>query len=117
MNNELNELRGRVEEFVDGSEAVVRAELPGIDPDRDVDIRVEDHMLRLRVERRQESKHEEDGRYRSEFSYGSYQRMIPLPSGATDEDVKATYKDGILEVRVPVDSSRTEPKKITVQRS
>jgi HSP20 family protein len=107
----------RVEEFTEGDELVVRSEMPGIDPEKDVDIQVTDQTLRLRAERRQESKVEEKGRYRSEFQYGSFVRTIPLPAGATDADVKATYKDGILEVRIPVNRQAAEATRIPVQRA
>lgn len=106
----------KVEEFTDGDHLVVRAEMPGIDPDKDVHISVSDHTLRLQAERRQESTSEDDGDSRSEFHYGSFARTITLPVGASDEDVKATYKDGILEVRIPVDQARAEAKKVPVQR-
>jgi HSP20 family protein len=106
----------RVEEFTEGDQVVVRAEMPGIDPDKDVHISVSDHTLELRAERRQETKTEEKGGYRSEFHYGSFARSLPLPIGATDKDVKATYKDGILEVRIPVDRKEAEAKKVPIQR-
>jgi HSP20 family protein len=113
----LEDLDGmRVEEFEDGDTLVVKAEMPGLDPEKDVEISVSDHTLRIRAERRQETKVDEKGRYRSEFRYGSFSRSIPLPAGATDEDVKATYRDGILEVRVPVDRGKAEARKIAVQR-
>lgn len=107
----------RVEEFTEGDELVVRAEMPGIDPDKDVEIQVSDHTMRLRAERRQESKVEEKGGYRSEFHYGSFTRSVPLPVGASEQDVKASYKDGILEVRIPVDRKAAEAKKIPIQRT
>ena len=106
----------RVENFTDGNEAVVRVEMPGIDPDKDVEINVSDHTLRVHAERREESKTEEKDSYRSEFRYGSFTRVVPMPAGATEEDVKATYKDGILEVRVPIDRAAAEAKKIPIQR-
>jgi HSP20 family protein len=106
----------RVEEFREGNELVVRAEMPGIDPDHDVDIHVSNHVLSLRAERRQESKTEEEGRYRSEFHYGSFSRSIPLPNGASEQDVKASYKDGVLEVRIPIDEAKAEKTKVPVQR-
>ncbi|HEX6310710.1 MAG TPA: Hsp20/alpha crystallin family protein, partial [Acidimicrobiia bacterium] len=93
----------RIEQYEEGTELVVKAEMPGLDPDKDVDIQVVGETLRIRAERRQETKTEEKGRYRSEFRYGSFSRTLPLPTGATEADVKATYKDGILEVRVPID--------------
>jgi HSP20 family protein len=106
----------RVEEFTERDEAVVRVEMPGIDPDKDVEITVTDHTLRVAAERREEKKTEDKGGYRSEFHYGSFTRTVSLPPGATEKDVKATYKDGILEVRVPVDRETAESRKIPVQR-
>ena len=107
----------RVEEFVDGDDVVVRAEMPGIDPEKDVEITVSDHTLHLRAERRQESKSDEKDGFQSEFYYGSFVRTVRLPVGATEKDVKATYKDGILEVRIPVDRKKAESNKIPVQRA
>jgi HSP20 family protein len=106
----------RVEEFVDGDTAVVRAEMPGVDPERDIEITVADHQLRIRGERRQESKTENKNGYRSEFRYGSFLRTIALPAGASDQDVEATYVDGVLEVRVPVNRAEAAAKKIPVSR-
>jgi HSP20 family protein len=92
----------RVEEFTDHGTLVVKAELPGIDPEKDVEIEIYDGMLRITAERRQEEKTEEKDYSRRELRYGSFTRALPLPSGATESDVKATYKDGMLEIRVPL---------------
>lgn len=107
----------KVEEFQDDGHLVVRAEMPGIDPDKDVEITVSDHTLHLRAERRSETKTEGKKGYRSEFHYGSFARSIRLPVGATEDDVTATYNDGILEVRVPVDDGEAEAKKIPISRT
>lgn len=109
----------KIEELREGDELVVRAEMPGIDPDKDVEISVEHHVLTIRAERRQEEKVEEKGRSRSEFRYGSFTRSIGLPIGAAEDDVKATYTDGILEVRVPLPPVPPEsgPKQVTVTRA
>ena len=106
----------RVEEFMEDDKLVVRAELPGIDPDRDVDIDIRDHSLRIRAERRQEEHKEVRGGYRSEFHYGTFTRTIPLASAASENDVKASYRDGILEVRVPIDQTEAQAKKIAIER-
>jgi HSP20 family protein len=102
-----------VEEFVDDGQLVVRAELPGIDPDKDVQLTVQDNTLRLHAERRQEETTETKQGYRSEFRYGSFSRTIMLPPGVSADDVKATYDDGVLEVRMPMglppDEARTVP--------
>jgi HSP20 family molecular chaperone IbpA len=74
----------------------VRAELPGIDPARDLDITARDGVLTIKAERRIET--ESDGR--SEFAYGSFLRSVQLPPGANEDDVGATYDKGILTVTV-----------------
>jgi HSP20 family protein len=110
------EERIRVEEEVKDDSIVIRAELPGMDPEKDVDITVSGGMLRIKAERRSETKEENEGRVRSEFRYGSYTRTLPLPKGASESDVKATYKDGILEVTVPVTRETVERKKVEIAR-
>lgn len=108
--------RIRVEEEMKDDSMVIRAELPGVDPDKDVEITVSDGMLRLKAERRTETKEEHEGRVRSEFRYGSYTRTLPLPKGASESDVKATYKDGILEVTVPVKQESVERQRVAIAR-
>jgi HSP20 family protein len=107
----------RLEEFTDGDTLVVRAEMPGIDPEHDVDITVANGTLRIQAERKEESTSEEKTSYRSEFRYGSFTRTLPLPAGATEDDVKATYRDGILEVRIPVNTTQAEARKVPVGRT
>jgi len=94
----------RVEEFHDGGDLVVRAELPDIDPDEDVEITTEGGVARIRAQRQQKSETKDKEGYRSEFRYGSFDRAITLPPGTKADDVKANYKDGILEVRIPCPS-------------
>ena len=86
----------RLEEFVDDGHYVVRAELPGIDPEKQVEITVGKQVLVIRAERHEEH----EGKYRSEFRYGAFSRQIPLPVAANADDVKATYRRGVLEVRI-----------------
>jgi HSP20 family protein len=107
----------KVEEFRDGDTLVVRAEMPGIDPDKDVEITMSDHMLHLRAERRSETKTEDKQGYRSEFRYGSFSRSVRLPAGAGEKDVTASYEDGILEVRIPVDDATAGAKKIAITKA
>ena len=108
--------RLRAEEYRDGNDLVVRVEMPGLDPDKDVDVHVENHALHIAARREQEETVTEKHGYRSEFHYGSFTRVLPLPVGAKDDDVKATYKDGILEVRVHFDESAAASTKVEVQR-
>ncbi len=106
----------RVDEYRDDDTQVIRAELPGIDPDKDVQISVSGGMLRINAERRVEEKTEEKGFTRREMRYGSFTRTLPLAEGATEDDIKADYKDGVLEIRVPVaqPAVQAQPKKISV---
>lgn len=106
----------KVEEFTDGNQLVVRAELPGVDPDRDVDISIVDGSLRIRAERRQETTSEDRQMRRSELRYGSFSRVIALPRGTKESDIKATYKDGLLEVRVPVEERPASRSSIPIER-
>jgi HSP20 family protein len=106
----------RVEEFEEGGALVVRAEMPGLDPDKDVEITVSDHVLTIRAERRQQSEVQDKRGYRSEFRYGSFVRSMTLPLGAREDDVQASYTDGILEVRVPISTVAPEAKKVPIAR-
>jgi HSP20 family protein len=97
---------------------VIRAEMPGIDPDNDVEITVADGILSIRAERRYEQSEEKEGRTRSEFRYGSFSRAVRVPREMSVDDVTAIYKDGILEVRVPYKvPTEAPPRKVTVTRS
>lgn len=91
----------RVDEYREDGDLVIRAELPGIDPDEDVELTVSDSMLRIEAERREEEKVEEKGYVRHEIRSGTFTRSLPLPEGVSEADVTASYKDGILEIRVP----------------
>jgi HSP20 family protein len=91
-----------VDEFRAGDMEVIRAELPGIDPDKDVELAVADGMLRIKAERRVEENSEDGGYVRHELRYGSFVRTLPLPEGASNSDITASYRNGILEVRVPL---------------
>lgn len=106
----------RVEELDEGDVHVVRAELPGIDPERDVDISIHDGLLHIRGERTERSSERDKGSYRSEFRYGRFERALPLPAGASAEDVAATYEDGVLEVRIPLPAAARDTTKIAVKR-
>ena len=84
-----------------GNELVVRADLPGLTPD-DVQIDVEDGVLTVSGERRQEHEERDEGFYRSERSYGAFSRSIALPEGVDPDQVRATFQNGVLDVTVPL---------------
>ncbi|MFP3712603.1 Hsp20/alpha crystallin family protein [Puerhibacterium sp. TATVAM-FAB25] len=95
---------------------VVRAELPGVDPHKDVDITVEDGILTIVAQRQERSQEQRGEGYRSEFRYGRLERRLRLPQGASVEDVSATYRDGVLEVRLPIPAERTGVHRVEVHR-
>jgi HSP20 family protein len=101
----------RIEERSTDVAYVVSAELPGIDPDKDVEITVDNGMLTLRAERAERT---EDVRH-SEFRYGAFSRSVRLPPGARADDATAAYKDGVLTITVPVAERETATRKITVR--
>jgi HSP20 family protein len=103
----------RIEDYVDDDAYVVRAELPGIDPDRDVEITLSDDVLRIHAERRQEHR---EGQ-RSEFRYGSFTRSLALPHGIEAGDIQADYDQGVLTVRMPLPQDKPEAQRIAVKRS
>ncbi|HEX9835085.1 MAG TPA: Hsp20/alpha crystallin family protein [Mycobacterium sp.] len=88
----------RVEDEAKDGNYEVRAEIPGIDPAKDVDITVRDGVLTIKAERIENK--ESNGH--SEFSYGSFLRSVTLPAGADEDAIKANYDKGILTVSVPV---------------
>lgn len=105
----------RIEEIADDDGITIRGELPGIDPDEDVEITVDNGRLNISAERRQREETTEDGRCRTEFRYGSYRRSLTLPAGTDTSEITATYNDGILEVRIPIDGAEAEAARIPVQ--
>jgi HSP20 family protein len=87
---------------------VVRADLPGLNKD-DVKVEINDDVITIQGERKQEKKEEREGYCYSECSYGSFYRAIPLPEGADASKAIAEFRKGVLEVIVPA-PARPEPK-------
>lgn len=108
----------RVDEYRDDATLVVRAELAGIDPDKDVELTVADGMLRINARRQVEEKSKDKGYFRHEMRYGSFTRTLPVPEGVSETDITATYKDGILEIRVPLPEqpAASQPTKIAITK-
>jgi HSP20 family protein len=98
-----------VDVFSRNGDMVVRVELPGIDPEKDVKVTLEEGMLDVKGERKQEKEIKEEGYYRKESAYGAFERRIPVPAGIKDSDLKADYKDGVLEV-VVTGAAKAAPK-------
>lgn len=90
----------------------VHAELPGLTKE-DVQITLENNVLRLSGERRFEKEDEKDSYHRIERAYGSFTRSFTLGSGVDSEGVKAQFKDGVLTISIPK-KAETKPRKITI---
>lgn len=100
----------RIEEFTRDGSFMIRAELPGIDPDKDVHVNVKDGMLTIEGKREEH----EDSDQRSEFFYGRFMRTLSLPTGTSAADIKAAYRDGILEITIPMKESTERSESIPI---
>lgn len=103
----------RVEDFTDEDAYVLRAEIPGIDPAKDVEVTIDGDLLTISGERREEVR----DKVHRELHYGSFRRTVTLPRGTDPDRVSASYKDGLLEVRVPMQAHETPSVKVPVQRA
>jgi HSP20 family molecular chaperone IbpA len=101
----------RLEEAIRDNRYVIRAELPGLDPENDIEVTVDNRILTIRAERRQE----DNGSYRSEFRYGSFARAVRLPAKVDAADVTARYDKGVLEVSIPVRAAKPEGTRIPIE--
>ena len=94
----------------------VSLELPGMGPD-DVEIDVRDGILIVRGEKSVEETSEDEGFYRTERSFGSFERAIPLPAEVDVAHTEASFKKGVLKVKLPKAKPETSSKKITIKAS
>ena len=90
----------QVEVFERDNELIIRADLPGMTKD-DINVDIDDNSLVLRGERKSEREEDKEGYYRSERSYGSFYRRIPLPTGVDPEEATADFRNGVLEISMP----------------
>jgi HSP20 family protein len=93
---------------------VVHADLPGLQKE-DVKVETTDDSLIIQGERRQEHEEQDRGYRRSERRYGSFYRSIPLPEGAQTEQARAEFKDGVLEVSVPIPASQKRGREVPIE--
>lgn len=95
------------------NELIVRADLPGMKKE-DVSINLTDDEITISGERRFEEETERGGIYRSERSYGSFARTIPLPEGTITDQAKATFSNGVLEIRLPAPNQATRGRRLEI---
>ena len=97
-----------------GDNFVLKAQLPGVDP-KDIDVQVTPEAISISGERRYENTEEKPGYIRSEFRYGKFHRVLPLPTHIQNDSVQAEYKDGILMLTLPkVTEARNKVVKINL---
>jgi HSP20 family protein len=106
-------LRGgaiRLEDGISDTEYTVKAELPGLDPEKDVQVNVAHGLLTIHAERTEEKQ----TKHRTEFRYGVFERSVRLPANAEESKVKAHYGKGILEITVPLKAIPPATKKVAI---
>ena len=86
----------RVEDYVKDGRYVVRAELPGLDPEKELTVTVSHGILTIKADREEKT----EDKHRSEFRYGSFVRHLTLPAGADEDHIQASYDKGILEIMI-----------------
>jgi HSP20 family protein len=91
---------------------VIKAEIPGME-EKDIDVSIDGDVLTIKGEKKIEQEVKEEDYYRSERSYGSFSRSIPLLSSIDKEKVEADYHNGVLEVTLPKIAA-ARPKKVKV---
>lgn len=98
--DELEVRAPAVDVFEEKDDIVVKAELPGMGKE-DIQVNLTDHMLTIKGEKKKEEEVKEENYYRSERSYGSFVRTLELPRDVHTDKIKASFKNGVLEVRMP----------------
>lgn len=100
--------------YEEKDDVVVKAELPGM-AKNDIEVNLSDHMLTIRGEKKKEEEIKEKDYYRSERAYGSFIRTVELPKDVYADKVKASFKNGVLEVRLPkTEEAKTREIKVKV---
>jgi HSP20 family protein len=94
----------RVEDYVHDGYYMVRAELPGMDPEKDIELTVSKGVLTINATRHEQA----DGKRRSEFRYGTFTRSITLPADADEDHIQASYDYGVLEVAIKIEDQAAE---------
>jgi len=101
-----------VDIYEDAQKLVLKLEIPGMD-EKDLDVRVEDHTLTVKGERKFEAEEKEENFHRIERSYGSFFRAFTLPSTVETDNVQASYNAGVLKLELKK-KPETQPKQIKV---
>ncbi|MDP8958818.1 MAG: Hsp20/alpha crystallin family protein [Actinomycetota bacterium] len=110
--------RPAVDIYREGGELQVRCELPGIDPQQDLDITVEGNILRIKGQKSFGRQINDENLYLSERLFGSFERHVHLPEGIDSEQLEANYEAGVLTVSIPMpEESLPKARKLDVKVS
>ena len=101
----------RIEQLVDDGHYVVRAEIPGVDPKKDIDISLVKGVMRIRADRTELKRK----KTQSEFHYGRLLRTVPLPVAAKEDTATAKYANGVLEVTFTLGETKEPGRHITIE--
>jgi HSP20 family protein len=104
----------QIETFEREGQLVLRADLPGLKKD-DVNVEITDNDITISGERRNEDEERREGFYRSERSYGSFFRSIPLPEGVNADDAKATFQNGVLEITMQAPQLQSRGRRLEIK--
>jgi HSP20 family protein len=104
----------QIEMFHQEGQLHIRADLPGLNKDN-VQVELQDDSIIIRGERREENKEEREGFYRSERSYGSFYREIPLPRGVDTSKATANFNDGVLEITMPAKEDEGRGRRLEIK--
>ena len=113
---EISTWSPQIEMFQREGRLIIRADLPGLKKE-DVQVELRDDSVVMRGERQEERKEEREGFYRTERSYGSFYREIPLPAGIDTSRATATYRDGVLEIAMPAAQADQSVRKLEIRDS
>jgi HSP20 family protein len=106
-------LKPAVESYVKDGNLVVRADMPGLEP-KDVEVTILGNVLTIKGERKEEHEVKKEDYLRREVSYGAFERRMSLPEGTTADRVKATCRNGVVEVTVPM-AKEAVAKKVPIE--
>lgn len=110
-----DELMPSIDIFEEGDNVVLKAELPGMKKE-DLDISMTDNTVSISGEKKKEEKVERKNYYREERSYGSFTRTFRLPTEVETDKAKASFKEGVLEIRIPkTEEAKKREKKIAIE--
>ena len=103
----------RVDEHRSDGILVIRAQVPGVDPEKGFDLTVSDCNLNIRATRENTSEVTAKGYYCSELDYGVFDRSLPLPAGFDEKKISAECQNGVLDLHVPIGEQQTKHVAVT----